>query len=153
MCIGYMRGWPPLRPLLNFRGGGTRHHISKQKQKLNVMKQMEFSAQAPKTERTHSLVGKVLFAEGYTAKTAKGEVQGLRLHLDSCPYPLNLLKGSIKGAPCKEGALIGASVSLKGTIRVYNEKEYFNPLECNVESLSGAGKLAIAGVAYAGSLD
>lgn len=116
---------------------------------------VQFNAQpdSRKTERTHVISGKVIYAESYVAKTNQGEVPGIALTLDNCPYALRVLKGSIKGAGANVGSLLRCEVELTGVMREYNGNTYFNPKDCKVTKQSGLAALATAGVAYAGSLD
>lgn len=121
---------------------------------MTTLAQVTFAQSTTTIERTHTLTGKILFCEPYEANTSKGTVPGLRIQLDSCPYKLNVLKGSIKGAPCNASALKGATVSIEGTMRTYQEKDYFNPLTVNVTKQSNLGRLAEVGaIVHVDSLD
>jgi hypothetical protein len=115
--------------------------------------QVKSITRSTKVERKYEVTGKVKFVETYMAKTKNGEVPGLVITLDELPYPVRVLKGSIKGANASAGSILGCTVTMTGNTRTYQDNEYFNPLDCTVVQQSGLSKLAIAGVAYAGSLD
>jgi hypothetical protein len=114
------------------------------------MQALVFEQVEKKIQRTHSITGKVVFAEDYV--TNNKSIPGVSIQLDNCPYNLRVLKNSIKGAG-SASTLIGCTVTLTGVMREYNGKEYFDPKDCNVDKKSGLAQLASAGVAFAGSLD
>lgn len=96
------------------------------------MEQFKFDSEVKvKHERTHTVKGRVTTVEPYTANTSNGEVPGWAFQVEGVPYPLRLLKGSIKDAVTRE-EMIGAVMEFKGNTRVYNEKTYFNPLTASV---------------------
>jgi len=117
--------------------------------KLQIMQKLTFEKQAKTIERTHSITGKVLYAEDYVASN---NVPGVNIQLEGCPYNLRVLKGSIKGAG-NAATVLGCTVTLTGIMRDYNGKSYFNPKDLTVDKKSGIATIAGAGVAYAGSLD
>ena len=113
------------------------------------MEKLSFEKQAKTIERTHTITGKVLYAEDYVAAN---NIPGVSIQLEGCPYNLRVLKGSIKGAG-NAATLMACTVTLTGIMREYNGKSYFNPKDLTVDKKSGIATIAGAGVAYAGSLD
>ncbi len=113
------------------------------------MEKLSFEKQAKTIERTHTITGKVLYAEDYVAAN---NIPGVSIQLEGCPYNLRVLKGSIKGAG-NASTVMGCTVTLTGIMRDYNGKQYFNPKDLTVDKKSGIATIAGAGVAYAGSLD
>lgn len=111
--------------------------------------QMTFDKVEKKIERTHTLSGKVIFAEDYSTKNS---IPGVTIQLDSCPYKIRVLKGSIRGAG-NAATLMGCIVSLTGVLKEYQGKSYFDPKDCEVTKQSGLAKIASAKVAFAGDLD
>lgn len=114
-----------------------------------VLKEIQDSR---KIEREFIVTGKVKSAEEYSAKTKNGVVKGVVFEIDTLPYKLRLLNGSIKGGT-RPGHFIGCTMDFTGITREYDGREYFSPLDGSVVTESGLSKLAKAGVAYAGSLD
>lgn len=108
-------------------------------------------------ERTHLLEGKVIHAEDFTAKVADkesgetSEVPGVKLRLDSCPYPLNILKGTLTGAT-KAAELLDCKVKFSGDMREYKDKEYFTPREMEIIEKSQLAKFAASGASFSGQL-
>ena len=113
------------------------------------MEKLTFEKQAKTIERTHSISGKVLYAEDYVASN---NVPGVNIQLEGCPYNLRVLNGSIRGAG-NASTVLGCTVTLTGIMRDYNGKAYFNPKDLVVDKKSGIATIAGAGVAFAGSLD
>lgn len=114
------------------------------------MEKLTFKERKVTHERTHTVEGKVLFAEDYITKDKS--IPGVAMQIEGVPYTLRALKGSIKGAG-SASTLIGCTVKINGDLRTYEGQEYLNPRDVVVIHQSGLAKIASAGVAYAGSLD
>ena len=53
------------------------------------MEKLSFEKQAKTIERTHTITGKVLYAEDYVAAN---NIPGVSIQLEGCPYNLRVLK-------------------------------------------------------------
>ena len=113
------------------------------------MEKLSFEKQAKTIERTHTITGKVLYAEDYVASN---NVPGVSIQLAGCPYNLRVLKGSIKGAG-NAATLMACTVTLTGVMRDYNGKSYFNPKDLTVDKQSKQASMSASKIAYAGDFD
>ena len=113
------------------------------------MQKLTFEKQAKTIERTHTITGKVLYAEDYVAAN---NIPGVSIQLEGCPYNLRVLKGSIKGAG-NASTVLGCTVTLTGIMREYNDKSYFNPKDLTVDKQSKQASMSASKIAYAGDFD
>lgn len=122
------------------------------KKEPKQLQKLSFDAIAPTIERTHTHTGKVLYAEDYVAKGKDGDIAGVAMQVEGIPYPVRILKGSLKGAG-NAATVLGCTITFTGVMREYNQRQYFNAKDAKVDKQSGLAKIAAAGVAFAGSLD
>ena len=102
---------------------------------------LKFEAQAKKIERTHSFEGVCTDATPYKTKT---DLKGIAFTIKGCPYKLRLLTNEL---PAK---FLYSTVLLTGTMRTYDGKDYFDAKDITITEQSALGKLAQAGISYAG---
>ena len=107
------------------------------------MDKFVFVKQEKKIERTHSVVGIVADAVGY--KTNEGNLSGIAFTLAN-GHKLRILT---KELPAK---FLGAEVEFTGVIREYDGRPVFDAKDVTIIKMSTLGKLAMAGIAYAGEI-
>lgn len=107
------------------------------------METLEFKPREVKTERTHVITGIVKSCTSYENSTG---LKGVILEVEGVPYSLRLLTKK----DTKQFLL--SKVKLTGVVREYNNAEYFNPMDIEVLELSTLAKLAMSGVAFAGTI-
>jgi hypothetical protein len=101
------------------------------------------SERETKIERTTVHIDTVVSCVPYSTSTG---LKGLEFKLKGLPYPVRVLTKDIPAL------FIGCKVQFVGTMREYQGKQYFNPMDIEVVEQSTLSKLATAGIAYAGAL-
>ena len=96
-----------------------------------------------KIVRTTSHVDTVVTAVSYETKDG---LKGIQFTFAGLPYPVRMLS---KQNPAQ---FIKCKVELKGVMRTYEGKEYFDAKDIAIVEQSAIGLLAISGVAYAGAI-
>jgi len=101
------------------------------------------SERETKIERTTVHIDTVLTCVPYSTSTG---LKGLEFKLKGLPYPVRVLTKDIPAL------FIGCKVQFVGTMREYQGKQYFNPMDIEVVEPSAISLLAVSGVGYSGKL-